>query len=63
MDLELIIKALKIQIRRIDEAISAVEAVAEDDIQGRHDSRENIRAGNKKPERGERSSADGKAKF
>jgi hypothetical protein len=43
MNVEFIIKALKIQMRRIEEAISAVEAVAEDEIQGRHDARENIR--------------------
>jgi hypothetical protein len=48
MNVEFIIKALKIQMRRIEEAISAVEAVAEDEIQGRHDARENIRPQDKK---------------
>jgi hypothetical protein len=62
MNFELIIKALKIQMRRIEEAISAVEAVAEDEIQGRHDARENIRAGEKKPAPGERPSQYAKDK-
>jgi hypothetical protein len=60
MGLKAAIKALKLKTRSIDEAISALEALAESEIQGRRDSRQHIRAGEKNPQRGERSSSDAK---
>jgi hypothetical protein len=60
MDLEAIMKALKLQVRRIDEAISGVEALAEHEIQRRRDSRENIRARETKPAPGQPPSQYGK---
>jgi hypothetical protein len=61
MGLEAAIKALKLKMRRIDEAISAMEALAENEIQRRRDCREHIRAGEQNPQRGERSSPDAKS--
>ncbi|MCU1325863.1 MAG: hypothetical protein JWN34_1233 [Bryobacterales bacterium] len=60
MNLEAMIKALKLQMQRMDAAISGVEALAEDEIQGRHDSRENIRPVATTPAPVERPSPDGK---
>jgi hypothetical protein len=49
MDLEAMIKALTLKLRSVNNAISAMEALAEHEIQGGRDSREKIRDPKDKP--------------